>query len=60
MVSPEIVADIVLDEIPILVPEDLQYLKQIAWKRGAIVREEPLSGSEAQLLVIPKKKSITR
>lgn len=52
------VADEVLDDLPVLVPEDLKYLKQIAWKRGAIIRDELIQGAEARLLVIPGKKSI--
>lgn len=52
------IAEKVLDGLPVLVPEDLKYLKQIVWKRGAFIREELIQGAEARLLVIPGKKSI--
>ncbi len=51
-------AALVLDEVPILVPEDLHYLNKIMWERGAIVVEEPLMGAEAQLLIVPGHKSV--
>ena len=56
---PEIVANEVLDELQITGPEDLQLLSQIAYTRGAIVREAQLVGAEARLTYLRGRSIIT-
>ena len=51
-------ANRVLDRIPVLVPEDLLLLEKIVWARRGRVVEEPLEGAEAELLLVPGKRSI--
>ncbi len=46
----ERVADRVLEELKICTPEDLQYLRQIVYARGANYREWPIEGAEARLI----------
>lgn len=58
MAVPETIADIVLDELMVLVPEDLLLLEEIVWERRASIIEEPLEGAEARLLVVPGQRSI--
>jgi hypothetical protein len=55
---PETIANLVLDELKIVTPEDLQMLDKIAWARRAQVVYEPLEGSEARLLAVPGLRSI--
>jgi Zn-dependent peptidase ImmA (M78 family) len=56
---PENVANEVLDELQITGPEDLQLLSQIAFARGAIVREDQLVGAEARLTYLRGTSIIT-
>jgi len=51
-------ANLILDNLRIVSPDDLQMLEKIVWARGAQVLFEPLEGSEARLLSIPGKRSI--
>jgi Zn-dependent peptidase ImmA (M78 family) len=53
-----IAANQVLDQIPVLVPEDLLLLNQIAFRLGARVVEEDLGGSEASIIIVPGNKAI--
>lgn len=59
MTNPTYAAERVLDEIPITCLQDLQFLDEIAWKRGALVREKYLAGAEARLVVGRKRAIIT-
>lgn len=56
---PEVVANEVLDELKIYSPEDLLLLDQIAYARGAIVREDRLAGAEARITYLPGNSVIT-
>lgn len=56
---PEIVADEVIEHLKISDPEDLQFLDQIAYARGAIIREHLLEGSEARLSYFRDRSIIT-
>lgn len=58
MSFPEEIANLVLDELRIVSPEDLRFLEKIIWARRAQVIYEPLEGSEARLLSVPGKRSI--
>ena len=55
---PEIMANLILDKLKIVTPEDLTLLEKIAMARQATVIYEPLQGSEARLLSIPGRRSI--
>lgn len=55
--TPEIMADLLLDDLQIISPEDLLLLEKIVWARNAQVIYEHLEGSEARLLYIPKGRS---
>lgn len=57
--SIEYAVDLILRELNITRPEDLQYLEEIAWRRGAMVRYHPLEGSEARLTVYGQRAIIT-
>lgn len=56
---PETVANEVLDDLQISSPEDLQLLPQIAFARGAVIREDNLEGTEARLTYLRDKSIIT-
>lgn len=56
---PEIVANEVIEELQITNPEDLKLLSQIAFARGAIVREDQLVGAEARLTYLRGTSIIT-
>jgi Zn-dependent peptidase ImmA (M78 family) len=58
MAYPCRVADRVLDEVPVLVPEDLLLLNEIAWQRNARVVEAQLEGAEASALSVPGGRSV--
>ena len=59
MSAPEAIAEMVLDQLRISQPDDLWLLKEIVYARGAIIRERPLEGAEACLLVGPGRPIIT-
>lgn len=59
MPSAEAVANLVLDRLGVSKTEDLFLLKEIVHARGAIIREAPLEGAEACLMVGPGKPIIT-
>lgn len=52
-------ANQVLDKLNISEPDDLLYLKQIIFARGAIYREWPIQGAEARLMIGQGKPIIT-
>ena len=56
---PETIANHVLDRLEISVEEDLLLLDEIVYARGSIIRECPMDGSEARLLVGPGKPIIS-
>ena len=58
MSTPEIIADLILDDLRIVSSEDLQLLDELVFARGAQIFYESLDGSEARLLYVPKGKSI--
>ncbi len=49
----------VLEELGITSPNDLRLLEEIAWMRGALVNDGPLTGAEARLTVRRNKAIIT-
>ena len=51
MVYPADIAEKVLNQLGIKSPEDLQLLEEIAWTRGAIVQQLPMSSAEARLVI---------
>ena len=55
----ETTANMVLDKLNISTVDDLLLLKEIVYARGAILRERPLEGAEACLMVGPGKPIIT-
>lgn len=57
--SPEFVAKFLVEELGLTQADDLQYLEEIAWRRGATVRYRRLDGSEARLSVVGRKAIIT-
>ena len=57
--SPEFTAKFLLEDLGLTRIEDLQYLEEIAWRRGATVRYRRLDGSEARLSVVGRKGIIT-
>ncbi len=57
--TPEYIAEVMLKELDITRVEDLQYLEEIAWMRGATVRYCRLDGSEARLAVFGRRAIIT-
>lgn len=59
MSSAETIANLVLDRLDISRVDDLLLLKEIVYARGAILREHPLEGAEACLLVGPGRPIIT-
>jgi len=59
MANPETIADYVLDRLEISVMEDLLLLDEIVHARGALIRECPMEGAEARLLVGPGKPIIS-
>lgn len=59
MSLPVYAANKILTELGINTPEDLQLLEEIAYTRGAFVKEEPLTSSEARLTVFGDKAYIT-
>jgi len=59
MSSAEIMANLVLDRLGISKVDDLLLLREIVHARGAIIRECPLEGAEACLLVGPGRPIIT-
>jgi len=52
-------AERVINELGIVSPEDLEFLEEIAWARGALVRYEVLEGTEARLMAVGKPAIIT-
>jgi Zn-dependent peptidase ImmA (M78 family) len=52
-------ANHVLDALRITAIEDLHYLEQIAWERGALVRPSYLKGMEARLTFVREQAIIT-
>lgn len=59
MRNPVLAAKRVLDELGINDPRDLEYLKEIAWERGALVQERHLDGAEARLTILGTQAIIT-
>lgn len=59
MSYPSYAAKRVLEDLGINTPEDLQFLEEIAWTRGALIKEFPLTGAEARLTVYRNKAIIT-
>lgn len=59
MAYPLKTAERVINELGIVSPEDLEFLEEIAWARGALVRYEPLEGTEARLMAVGKPAIIT-
>lgn len=59
MADPETVANYVLDRLELSVMEDLLLLDQIVYARGALIRECPMEGAEARLLVGPGRPIIS-
>lgn len=59
MADPETKANHVLDWLEISVMEDLLLLDEIVYARGALIRECPMEGAEARLLVGPGKPIIS-
>ena len=57
--SPEYAAKFLLKELDLTQVEDLQYLEEIAWRRGAMIRYRRLDGSEARLSIVGRKAIIT-
>ncbi len=57
--SPEALAERVLNDVGICSPDDLSLLTEIAWQRGALVRDGSLSGAEARLVVVGQRAIIT-
>lgn len=55
----ETAANKILNELGIFQPDDLLQLKQIVFARGAIYREQPITGAEARLLTGHGKPVIT-
>lgn len=55
MSLPETIAEHVLDRLGISVAEDLLLLDEIVYARGALLRQCPMEGAEARLLVGPGK-----
>lgn len=49
MPNPLFAANRVLDQFPLLTAEDLLFLEEIAWERGALVRSTKLLGAEARI-----------
>lgn len=58
MDKAEYYANRIIDDLDIS-PEDLFHLEEIAYQRGALVREASLSGAEARLTVVGNKAMIT-
>jgi hypothetical protein len=59
MTVPHYAAERVIDELAISSLEDLLHLDLIAWARGAIVRENHLTGAEARITIAGKRAIIT-
>lgn len=59
MSHPETIANHVLDRLEISDVEDLLFLEEIVHARGALIRECPMEGAEARLLVGPGKPIIS-
>ena len=59
MGDPETTANHILDRLEIYVVEDLLLLDEIVIARGALIRECPMEGAEARLLVGPGKPIIS-
>jgi hypothetical protein len=59
MLSPDLIAEQILDELRTTDLKDLQFLEAIAWERGATVRYEPLRGAEARLVIVGNRAIIT-
>ena len=59
MGHPETIANHVLDRLEISVVEDLLFLDEIVYARGALIRECPMDGAEARLLVGPGRPIIS-
>ena len=59
MGHPETIANHVLDRLEISVMEDLLLLDEIVHARGALIRECPMEGAEARLLVGPGRPIIS-
>jgi len=57
--NPAAFADRVLDQLSITSPRDLLRLEDIAWERGALVRDGRLSGAEARLTSNGRRSVIT-
>lgn len=59
MSNPLKTAEQVINELGIVCPKDLEFLEEIAWARGALVRYEGLEGTEARLTAVGKPAIIT-
>jgi len=53
MSLPETIANLVLDRLGISMPDDLLFIDEIVYARGALLRECPMEGAEARLLLGP-------
>jgi len=52
-------AERVLDELNIVDPKDLRLLEEIAYERGALVREKFIEGAEARITIVGSRGIIT-
>ena len=59
MSFPVAEAERVLDELRIASKDDLSLLEEIAWQRGALVRDALIEGAEARLVVVRRRGVIT-
>jgi Zn-dependent peptidase ImmA (M78 family) len=59
MSYPVYAANKVLNDLGINNLEDLQFLEEIVWMRGAVVKEGRLDSAEARLIVHPRRSIIT-
>lgn len=59
MPYPLTTAERVISELGIVSLDDLEFLEEIAWARGALVRYKALEGTDARLLAIGKPAIIT-
>lgn len=59
MASPRTQAAAILSDLGIQAPADLTLLEDIAWQRGALVRDMPIEGAEARLAVHGRRAIIT-
>lgn len=57
--SPESAAKSILRDLNIITLDDLQYLEEIAYTRGALVQYAPLTGAEARISIVGDRAVIT-